>query len=136
MSYPLVHELADDGIPVTVTCRVLGIVRQPYYRWLPKPVTDAELDEEDMANAIFDARRDDPEFGYRFLADEVRQAGHQVCDRTVWRICRDNGWWSAFGKPRRRKGRPPGTPAHDDLVCRNLVAETPNRNIWASSPRA
>ncbi|RDI23298.1 hypothetical protein DEU38_112162, partial [Rhodococcus sp. AG1013] len=31
---PLVRELAADGIPVAVTCRVLGIARQPYYRWL------------------------------------------------------------------------------------------------------
>ena len=33
MIYPLVSELAADGIPVTVTCRVLKIARQPYYRW-------------------------------------------------------------------------------------------------------
>jgi putative transposase len=129
MMYPLVRELADDGIPVTVTCRVLKIVRQPYYRWLACPVTAAELDEAYVANAICDAHRDDPEFGYRFLAHEVRVAGHEVCDRTVWRICRDNGWWSSFGKPRRRKGRPPGTPAHDDLVRRNFTAEGRNR-LW------
>ena len=30
------NELAADGIAVTVTCRVLGIARQPYYRWLKK----------------------------------------------------------------------------------------------------
>jgi transposase InsO family protein len=47
----------------------------------------------------------------------------------VWRICRDNGWWSSFGKPRRRKGRSPGTPAHDDLVRRNFTAEGRNR-LW------
>jgi putative transposase len=35
MIYPLVRELAADGIRVTVTCRVLKIARQPYYRWLP-----------------------------------------------------------------------------------------------------
>ena len=93
MTYPLVRELADDGIPVTVTCRVLRIARQPYYRWLAAPVTDAEFDEAHLVNAVFDAHRDDPEFGYRFLADEVRQAGNEVCDRTVWRICRDNRWW-------------------------------------------
>ena len=39
MIYPLVRELADDGIPVTVTCRVLKLVRQDYYRWLAAPVT-------------------------------------------------------------------------------------------------
>ena len=91
MTYPLVRDLAGDGIPVTVTCRALEIARQPYYRWLASPVTAAELDEAYMANAIFDAHRDDPESGYRFLADEVRHAGHDSCDRTVWRICRDNG---------------------------------------------
>ncbi len=32
--YPLVRELAGDGVPVTVTCRVLKLARQPYYRWL------------------------------------------------------------------------------------------------------
>ncbi|WP_127507798.1 hypothetical protein [Actinoplanes solisilvae] len=35
-------ELAADGIPVAVNCRVLNIARQPYYRWLARPVTDAE----------------------------------------------------------------------------------------------
>ncbi|MGE0784019.1 hypothetical protein [Mycolicibacterium sp.] len=91
MRFPLVRELADDGIPVTVTCRVLNIARQPYYRWLATTVTDAEWDDAHLANAVFDAHRDDPEFGYRFLADEVRAAGFEACDRTVWRICRDNG---------------------------------------------
>ena len=82
-----------------------------------------------MANATFDAHRDDPEFGYRFLADEVRRAGHDACDRRVWRICRDNGWWSAFGKPRAFKKRSPGTPAHEDLVRRQFRAQGPDR-LW------
>ncbi len=71
--YPLVRELAVDGIPVTVSCRVLGLARAPFYRWLESPFTDAQLDEAWLANAIFDAHRDDPEFGYRFLADEIRR---------------------------------------------------------------
>ena len=129
MMYPLVRELAADGIPVTVTCRVLKIARQPYYRWLACPVSDAEWDEAHLANAVFDAHRDDPEFGYRFLADEVRAAGFSACERTVWRICRANGWWSVFGKPKSRKRSQPGTPAHDDLVRRDFTAATPNQ-VW------
>jgi transposase InsO family protein len=129
MKYPLVRELAEDGIPVTVTCRVLDIARQPYYRWLKEPVSDAELAEAHVANAIFDAHHDDPEFGYRFLADEVRIAGFEVGDRLVWRICRDNGWWSVFGKPKSRKRSKPGAPAHDDLVRRVFRASAPNR-LW------
>jgi putative transposase len=132
MTFPLVRELAGDGIPVTVTCRVLKLCRAQYYRWLDEPITDGQLDEAYLANAIFDAHRDDPEFGYRFLADEVRLAGHpDVSDRVVWRICRDHGWWSRFGKPKARKGSKPGTPAHDDLVRRDFTAAAPNQ-LWLS----
>jgi len=129
MMYPLVRELAADGTPVAVTCRVLKIARQPYYRWLARPVTDAEFERAYLANALFDAHRDDPEFGYRFLADEVRDTGHAGCDRTMWRVCSDNGWWSAFGKKRGKNGKKPGPPVHDDLVKRDFTAEAPNQ-LW------
>lgn len=129
MSYPLVRELAEDGIPVTVTCRVLKIARQPYYRWLANPVTDAEWAEAHLAEALFDAHCDDPEFGYRFLADEARDTGLVLADRTAWRICSENGWWSVFGKRRRGKKAKVGAPAHDDLVRRTFSAAAPNR-LW------
>jgi putative transposase len=129
MTYPLVRELAAEGIPVAVTCRVLKIARQPYYRWLASPVTDAELEQAYLADALFDAHRDDPEFGYRFLADEARDAGHEACDRTMWRVCSTNGWWSAFGKKRGKNGKKSGPPVHDDLVKRDFTAEAPNE-LW------
>ena len=129
MMYPLVRELAGDGIPVTVTCRVLKIARQPYYRWLKEPVTDAELAAAYRANALFDAHRDDPEFGHRLLADEAREAGEGMCDRTAWRICSENGWWSVFGKTRGKNGRKPGPPTHEDLVERDFTAAGPNQ-LW------
>ncbi|MGW9081185.1 DDE-type integrase/transposase/recombinase [Streptomyces kronopolitis] len=115
-------------MPVTVACRVLKLARQPYYRWLDQPVTDAVLEEAYRANALFDAHRDDPEFGYRFLADEARGAGAVMADRTAWRICRDNRWWSVFGK-KRGKGRRAGPPVHDDLVRRDFTATCANR-LW------
>ena len=136
--YPLVRELAVDGIPVTVTCRVLKIARQPYYRWLASPVTDAELVEAYRANALFDAHGEDPEFGYRFLIDEAADAGEVMAQRTAWRICSDNGWWSVFGKPKKGKAKKPGPPVHDDLcayvdehgVTRHaFTAEEPNQ-LW------
>ncbi len=131
MMYPLVRDLDADGIAVVVSCRVLGLARQPYYRWLRAPFTDGQLQEAYLANAIHDAHLDDPEFGYRFLADEVRQH-HQhatVSDRVVWRICRDHRWWSRFGKPKGRKGSKPGTASHDDLVRRDFTATAPNQ-LW------
>ena len=142
--YPLVRELAAKDaplrVPVTVTCRVLKIARQPYYRWLNAPVTDAELVEAYRANALFDAHRDDPEFGYRFLVDEARDAGESMAERTAWRICSQLGWWSAFGKPKRGKAKKPGPPVHDDLcavvdkhgvIRHEFKADAPNE-LWLS----
>ena len=112
-----------------MTCRVLKLARQPYYRWLADPVTDAEYLGAHRANALFDAHHDDPEFGYRFLVEEARDAGHPMAERTAWRICADNGWWSAFGKRKRGKNGKVGPPVHDDLVGRQFTADAPNL-LW------
>ncbi|MGV9192751.1 IS3 family transposase [Microbacterium sp. MC2] len=136
--YPLVTELAAAGIPVTVTCRVLKLSRQPYYRWLADPITTSEVVEAYRANALFDAHRDDPEFGHRLLADEAAEAGEAMSDRTAWKIASSNGWWSAFGKKRGRNGKKPGPPVHDDLcavtdengrVRHEFTADAPNQ-LW------
>lgn len=129
MKYPLVCELAADGIPVAVTCRVLQFARQPYYRWLKNPVTAAERRAAYRANALFDAHRDDPEFGYRFLVDEAKDAGEAMAERTAWKICSERGWWSVFGKKRGRNGKKPGPPVHDDRVQRAFTPQAPNR-LW------
>lgn len=68
-------ELVADGLPVTVTCRLVNLARQPYGRWLNAPIAAAEIAQAYRANALFDAHRDDPEFGNRLLADETRAAG-------------------------------------------------------------
>jgi transposase InsO family protein len=128
--YPLVRELAGDGIPVVVSCRILKIARQHYYRWLARPISDRDLDAAWVANAVFDAHRDDPEFGYRFLADEVRQSGIAVADRTVWRHCNAHGWVAAMAQKRRsKKSAKPQMPAHDDRIRRDFTATAPNR-LW------
>lgn len=122
-------ELAADNIPVAVSLRVLKLSRQPYYRWRHQQVTTAELTEAYRANALLDAHRDDPEFGYRFLVSEAAESGEVMCERTAWRICRDNQWWSVFGKKRGKNGKRPGPPVHDDLVKRDFSADDVNE-LW------
>ena len=124
------NELAVDGIPVAVTCRVLKLARQPYYRWRANPVTDAELVEAYRVNALFDAHRDDPEFGYRYLVEEACAAGEPMAERTASRICSEQRLWSVFGKKRGKNGKVV-PPVHDDLVERDFTAEGLNR-LWLS----
>ncbi len=123
------RELAAEGVSVVLTCRVLKIARQVYYRWLAEPVTPTELDQAYRANALHDAHRDDPEFGYRYLHEEATEAGQSMAARTAWRICSDNGWWSVFAKRRAKFGKRPGPPVHDDLVRRSFTADGPNQ-LW------
>lgn len=73
---------------------------------------------------------DDPEFGYRLIADELGAAGHVVSERRVWRLCRDHRIWSSTTKKGRgSSGKTPGPAVHDDLVQRDFTALRPDP-VW------
>jgi len=132
MSYPLVRDLAAEGIPVRLTCGVLGHSRQAYYAWLKSPISDRELEDAYLTNALIDAHGDDPEFGYRFLADELERAGRDVGERRVWRLCSQQKLWSTtVRKGRRGAGKTPGPAVHDDHVQRNFTANEPDQ-VWVT----
>ena len=128
MICPLVHDLAADGIPVVVTCRVLGFSKQAYYKWRANPVTDRDWDDAHLLNAAVDIHHDDPEFGYRFIADELEQLGVTASRNRVQRLCSLQKLFSAHAR-KRGAGRRPGPPVHDDLVRRKFAAEQPNQ-LW------
>jgi putative transposase len=128
MKYPLVLDLAADGIPVAVTCRVLGFSTQAFNKWRRNPVSQRDWDDAHLMNAALDIHGDDPAFGYRFIADELKDAGHQVSERRVWRICSEQGIWSVFAKKRGLNNKA-GPPVHDDLVERDFTATRTNE-LW------
>tara|TARA_R100000365_G_scaffold2910_1_gene9047 strand:+ start:1072 stop:1620 length:549 start_codon:yes stop_codon:yes gene_type:complete len=49
-----VSELAAEGIPIAVTCRVLKFAKQPYYRWLRDPVSRRDWDDAHLIHAAID----------------------------------------------------------------------------------
>ena len=75
MMFPRVRDLAADRIPVAVTYRVLGFTKQAYFKWLANPVSQRDWDDAHLINAALDIHHDDPEFGYRFIADELADLG-------------------------------------------------------------
>lgn len=72
MLFPVVTDLANDGLPVTVSCRVLELSSQQRDRGLAEMATD-----------VFDAHIDEPELGFRFLADASGHAGCEIGDPIV-----------------------------------------------------
>jgi transposase InsO family protein len=125
MKYPLVTDLAHEGIPVAVTCRVLKFSKQGYYKWKAKPISDRDLSDAYLINAALDAHHDDPTFGYRFIADELELQGFVASENRVQRLCSMQRIWSLHAK-KRGLNRKPGPPVHDDLVERDFTAAAAN----------
>lgn len=94
-------------MPVAVTCRVLGFLKEAFCKWKAKPVSDRDYDDAHLLNATMDVHHDDPEFG---------------------RLCTLQRLWSDHAR-RRGRHRRLGPPVHDDLVRREFTADQPN-HFW------
>ena len=121
------------GVTVEQVAADFGVHAMTLWKWMRR----ADIDDGTKAGTsshesveLREARRRIKllEHEYRFLADEARSAGSGMSDRTAWRICRDNRWWSVFGKKRGRTSKA-GPPVHDDLVRRDFTTDGPNR-LW------
>jgi transposase InsO family protein len=129
MSYPLVRDLAAGGIPVVVTCRVLGFSPQAFYQWRADPVCSRDWSDAHLVDAAREIHADDPVFGYRFIADELRvERGIAASENRVHRLCSSHGIFSVLARKRGRDIRP-GPAVHDDLVRREFAASCPNE-LW------
>jgi len=121
MRYPLVVDLAASGIPIALSCRVLGFSTQAFYKWQASPVSDRDWADAHLVNAALDIHADDPAFGYRFIADQLAERGITAGENRVQRLCQEHHIWSIFAK-KRGLSRRAGPPVHDDLVERDFTA--------------
>jgi putative transposase len=128
MMFPLVLDLAADKIPVAVTCRVLGFSKQAFYKCKANPVTARDWDDAHLVNAAIDIHHNDPEFGYRFITDDLPDRGITASRNRVNRLCTQQQLWSVHAR-KRGPHRKPGPPVHDDLVERRFTAAKPNQ-LW------
>lgn len=107
---------------------VLGFSKQAFYAWKAAPVTDRDWADVHLINAALYVHRDDPAFGYRFIADELKDQGLATGVNRVQRLCSSQRIWSVFAK-KRGLTRKAGPSVHDDLVKRDFTATGANR-LW------
>ena len=108
-------------VPVAVTCRVLGFSEQACYQWLKRPVSAREAADQHLIGVLRELHEEDPEGGYRVLADDLHDLGYDISERRVWRLCKVAGIQSVITK-RKRRYRRAGAPVGDDLVQRDFTA--------------
>ena len=130
MSTGLVRELAADGFPVAVTCRVLNIPRSSYYDSQGRaPSARAAQDAALSATIATVHAASRGTYGAPRVHAELRLGmGVAVGRKRVARLMRQQG---LVGVCHHRKGRGhrPVPAVHEDLVQRRFVADAPDR-VW------
>ena len=130
MSTGLVRELAADGFPVAVTCRVLNIPRSSYYDSQGRaPSARAAQDAALSATIATVHAASRGTYGAPRVHAELRLGLGIACGRKrVARLMRQQG---LVGVCHHRKGRGhrPVPAVHEDLVQRRFVADAPDR-VW------
>lgn len=107
---------APIRVPVAVACRILGFSTQGYYKWLKDPVSQRDYDDAHVIDAILAIHEDDATLGYRFIADELADAGFTASENRVWRLCSTAGVFASHHRRRGKSGKP-GPAVHDDLLA-------------------
>ena len=125
----LVRELAADGFPAAVTCRVLEVAPSTYYEAIKREPSARELADRELTGVIVEVHEDSRgTYGAPRVHAELRMGlGLKVGRKRVARLMRNAG---ICGVSHRRKTRHrPDTATHDDLVQRRFTADGPDR-VW------
>jgi putative transposase len=133
MMFPLVGDLAVDRIPVAVTCRLLGFSKQASLPMEGQRVSQRDWDDAHLINAAVDIDHDDPEFGYRFIADVLPGRGITASRNRVSRLCSQQRIYSVHANKRGQAAGPArrsttiSSPATSALRRRPAVADRHHR---------
>jgi len=131
MRFRLVRELAAEGFPVAVTCRVLKVSTSGFYEWAGRRPSARDLDDAALLDQIIDihaAAR--ATYGYRRVHAELVLGRRQsVGRRRVARLMRLHRLAGVHRRRWRRHQRAEAT--WPDHVQRQFVADAPDR-LWVT----
>lgn len=130
MIFPVVAELATEGVPVRVACRVLGVSSSGFYEWRNRAPSPRQRADEELLETIREVHAGSRgTYGSPRVHAELRLGLGIRCGRKrVERLMARAGICGVH----RRKGRSRPAPAvHDDLVARRFHADGADR-LWVT----
>jgi transposase InsO family protein len=128
--FELVHA-ERDNYPVALSCRVLGVSRSGYYRWLKAEPSTRECDDAALKAHVKDIHREHKgRYGSPRIHRELKDRGHCVGRKRVARLMREEG----LEGRRKRRFRRTTDSRHSHRVAPNLLerdftAESANE-VW------
>jgi putative transposase len=122
---------------VRAMCRVLRVHFSGFYAWLKEPLSLRARDDARQTALIRQAWSDSGKvYGYRKLADDLRDQGEQVSENRVARLASLAGILAQVGY-KRRPGRYGGKPAvvASNALDRQFELDRPDK-VWGEPLKA
>jgi putative transposase len=121
--------------PVSMLCRVIGVARSGYYRWLKsrdlpdRRFADADDDDEIRREIRQIHRSSRGSYGRPRLHAELRARGRTVGAKRLRRLMVEEGLRGRGRRPRLRRDRGAPSEPSENLLDRNFEVNEPNR-VW------
>ena len=125
----LVHELAAQGFPVAVTCRVLQVTPSTHCEAIKREPSARDVEDQALTGLIVEVHHDSRgTYGAPRIHAELRMGlGLRIGRKRVARLMRGAGLHGV--SHRRKRSHRPYTATQEDLVKRRFTADGPDR-VW------
>ncbi len=127
--WEVVAQVVSEGLPIEVTCRVVGVSVSGFYMWKHRKPSARSVRHAMVADVIRQVHHESRQtYGARRVHAELVLGRQMTVARcTVELVTRRLGIAGLPGRPRYRKI--PNTPSASDLVNRDFARTEPNR-LW------
>lgn len=123
------EEHQEHNYPIFALCRLGGVSRAAYYKWLHRGIPESELKNQQIANKIEKIHAESPDKGYRRIRDELeRYHDIDVNDKRVLRLCRKLNIKSTIKYTNNGCTRQSANPQYiaENILNREFTAKAPN----------
>ena len=128
--YRFVHDHQAE-FDINRMCVLVGVSRSGFYAWRDRPMSDRDLDNAYLSNAIhtiFTTSR--CTYGAPRVLGQLRNNGVRCSKKRVARLMAEHGWVGAHSRRKWRRGNKMPAPAAD-LLDRDFTA-TASDQKWAA----
>lgn len=128
------EEHEQHGYSIHALCKIAGISRASYYKWLHREIPEREKINKDIAEKAMEIYLENPDKGYRRIRDDLEDLYQiRISDKRMLRICRYLGIKSTIKYANDGCTRAASNPAHiaENILNREFTAESPNEK-WVT----